>query len=85
MVSRLCRKAIDCGNVSVNGKSVVEISFPHISLSGDLSHFTFNYEPVFGATYRAGRGFDYGGIRYTNMRLGIYPKQLITNRKHLVL
>ena len=56
----------------------------HMSLSGDLSHFTGGYEPVFGATFRAGRGFDYNGKRYSGARLAIYPKKLMESRSKLL-
>ena len=52
----------------------------HMSLSGDLSHFTGGYEPVFGATFRAGRGFELKNIRYSGARVGIYPRKLIEGR-----
>lgn len=57
----------------------------HMSLSGKLSHFTGGYQPVFGATYRAGRGFNFEGKRYTNARLGIYPFKLIGTRSDLIV
>ena len=52
----------------------------HMSLSGDLSHFTGGYEPVFGATFRAGRGFELKNVRYSGARVGIYPRKLIEGR-----
>lgn len=45
----------------------------HMSLSGDLSHFKNGYLPVFGATFRSGRGFEFEGKRYDGARLAIYP------------
>lgn len=61
--------------------SYVELRFSsHMSLSGDLHHFTGGYLPVFGATYRAGRGFDYDGKRYKGARVAIYPKKLMATR-----
>jgi hypothetical protein len=56
----------------------------HMSLSGDLSHFTGGYTPVFGATFRAGRGFNFGNKRINGVRVGIYPKKLIEGRSELV-
>lgn len=56
----------------------------HMSLSGDLSHFTGGYLPVFGATFRAGRGFDYGGKRYNGARVAIYPYKLMATRGGLI-
>lgn len=55
----------------------------HMSLSGDLSHFKGGYAPVFGATFRAGRGFLYKGKRYNGARVGIYPQKLMATRSNL--
>lgn len=57
----------------------------HMSLSGDLRHFSGGYEPVLGATYRAGRGFKYDGKQHTGARTGIYPRKLIEGRSGLVI
>jgi hypothetical protein len=54
-----------------------------MSLSGDLSHFVGGYLPVFGATFRAGRGFDYKGKRYNGARVAIYPQKLMSTRSQL--
>lgn len=63
----------------------IEVSFTsHMSLSGDLSHFTEGYLPVFGATFRAGRGFNYKGKRYIGVRVGIYPRKLMETRGDLI-
>ena len=63
----------------------VELSFSsHMSLSGDLSHFTGGYLPVFGATFRAGRGFDYNNRRYNGARVAIYPQKLMASRGGLI-
>lgn len=70
-------------NVS-NGK-YYELDFTsHMSLSGDLSHFQGGYLPVFGATFRAGRGFDFKGKRYNGARVAIYPHKLMATRGGLV-
>lgn len=62
-------------------ENVWELDFSsHMSTSGDLSHFTGGYTPVFAATYRAGRGFEFNGIRYNGARVGIYPIKLIETR-----
>lgn len=62
-----------------------EVSFTsHMSLSGDLSHFIEGYLPVFGATFRAGRGFNYKGKRYVGVRVGIYPQKLMETRGGLI-
>ena len=55
----------------------------HMSLSGDLSHFNGGYTPVFGATFRAGRGFSYKGTRYSGARVAIYPQKLMATRGSL--
>lgn len=61
--------------------NLYELDFSsHMSLSGNLSHFTGGYTPVFGATYRAGRGFEVNGKKYSGARVGIYPMQLLKNR-----
>lgn len=63
-----------------------ELSFSsHMSLSGDLSHFKEGYLPVFGATFRAGRGFDYKGKRFDGARVAIYPQKLMATRSGLVI
>lgn len=63
----------------------VELSFSsHMSLSGDLSHFKGGYLPVFGATFRAGRGFSYKGKRYNGARVAIYPYKLMATRGGLL-
>lgn len=62
-------------------EELYEMSFSsHMSLSGDLSHFTGGYTPVFGATFRAGRGFTYKGKRYSGARVAIYPQKLMATR-----
>lgn len=64
----------------------VELDFSsHMSLSGDLSHFIGGYLPVFGATFRAGRGFDYKGKRYNGARVAIYPHKLMATRSGLII
>lgn len=64
----------------------VELSFSsNQSLSGDISHFNGDFLPVFGATFRAGRGFTYNNKRYNGARLGIYPKKLIATRSGIVV
>lgn len=68
-----------------NGK-YFELDFSsHMSLSGDLGHFKGGYEPVLGATYRAGRGFNFQGKRYVGARVGIYPRKLIETRTDLIV
>lgn len=65
--------------------SYVEMGFSsHMSLSGDLKHFVSGYSPVFGATFRAGRGFTYKGKRYDGARVAIYPYKLMTTRGGLI-
>lgn len=74
------------GKPIMNNKGkYVELNFSsHMSLSGDLSHFTGGYLPVFGATFRAGRGFDYNGKRYNGARVAIYPHKLMATRSGLL-
>lgn len=57
----------------------------HMSLSGNLSHFSGGYEAVFGATFRAGRGYSIGNKRINGVRVGIYPKKLIEGRTGLMV
>jgi hypothetical protein len=62
-------------------ENVWELDFSsHMSVSGNLTHFTGGYTPVFGATFRAGRGFELDGKRYDGARVGIYPIKLIETR-----
>lgn len=62
-------------------ENVWELNFSsHMSVSGNLSHFTSGYTPVFGATFRVGRGFQLDGKRYDGARVGIYPIKLIETR-----
>lgn len=69
----------------VQGKeNTFEMKFPHMAVNGNLEFFTGGYEPVFGATFREGRGYNLKGTRYTGVRVGIYPRALITKRKSLV-
>lgn len=56
----------------------------HMSISGNLSYFTNGYLPVFGATYREGRGFTINGKRIEGVRVGIYPAKLLQSRSGLV-
>lgn len=57
----------------------------HMILSGGLAYFTGGYEPVFAATFRAGRGFTVNGKRINGARVGIYPKKLIQSRGGLII
>lgn len=52
----------------------------HMSVNPDLNHFTGGYTPVFGATYREGRGFTFLGNSYKGARAGIYPEKLMSGR-----
>lgn len=62
-----------------------ELTFSsHMSVSGDLSHFGGGYLPVFGATFRAGRGYEIDGKRVNGIRVGIYPQKLIAGRGGLI-
>lgn len=71
-------------NKKKNG-DLYEIDFTdHMSLSGDLSFFTGGYLPVFGATFRAGRGFELDGKRYNGARVAIYPQKLMQTRSGLI-
>ena len=53
----------------------------HVSTNEDVSGLGGDYEPVFVATYRAGRGFTVGGKTYKGARLGIAPYAMVKNRK----
>jgi hypothetical protein len=65
--------------------NLYELDFTsHMSLSGNLSHFDGGYTPVFGATFREGRGFTLDGKRYNGARVGIYPRKLIETRTGVV-
>lgn len=66
---------------ALKAENTFELDFSsHMSLSGDLSSFNGDYTPVFGATFRAGRGFDFEGKRYNGARVGIYPMKLVAGR-----
>jgi hypothetical protein len=66
-------------------EKLYELDFSsHMSVSGDLSHFTGGYNPVFGATFRAGRGYTIDNKRVDGIRVGIYPEKLIASRGGLV-
>jgi hypothetical protein len=53
----------------------------HLVHNGNADEFMYgSYKAVLGATFRAGRGFDVDGKRYTGARIGIYPAKLIVNR-----
>ena len=66
-------------------EKLYELDFSsHMSVSGDLSHFKGGYNPVFGATFRAGRGYSIDGKRVDGIRVGIYPEKLIAGRGGLI-
>ena len=53
----------------------------HVSWNGDTDYFSRGgYRAAFAATYRAGRGFDIDGKRYSGARVAIYPVALVSNR-----
>jgi len=63
-------------------EDVFTLSFSsHVSTNEDVSGLGGDYEPVFVATYRAGRGFTVGGKTYKGARLGIAPYAMVKNRK----
>lgn len=67
--------------LTIDSKGIATLEFSsHMSVSGNLSHFNEGYTPVFGATFRAGRGFTLDGKRYDGVRVGIYPMKLIGSR-----
>ena len=53
----------------------------HVSTNEDVGGLGGDYEPVFVATYRAGRGFTVDNKSYEGARLGIAPYAMIKNRK----
>jgi hypothetical protein len=62
-----------------------EMYFPdHMGLSGRLPSGD-GYSPVFGATYRADRSFVHEGVRYSGVRLGIYPRSFMKSRPNLTI
>tara|TARA_Y100000034_G_C6817591_1_gene367965 strand:+ start:43 stop:1065 length:1023 start_codon:yes stop_codon:yes gene_type:complete len=69
-----------------NDENCFELTFSsHTSFNGDADFFqSGNYKAVLGATYRAGRGFDYKNKRYIGARIGIYPIALIKNRNKAI-
>tara|TARA_R100000458_G_scaffold23498_1_gene21042 strand:+ start:6367 stop:7566 length:1200 start_codon:yes stop_codon:yes gene_type:complete len=63
-------------------EDVFSLSFSsHVSTNEDVSGLGGDYEPVFVATYRAGRGFTVDGKTYKGARLGIAPYAMVKNRK----
>ena len=77
-------QAIVQGNPTFNAITdcCVELHFSHIEFSG--KNLTGDYVPVFGATFRANRGFEYKTKRYNNVRLGIYPQKGFMGRSGLI-
>lgn len=75
--------------LKIDSSGICELKFgsngDKMSISGDLSHFVGGYTPVFGATFRAGRGFDFNGKRYDGARVGIYPEKLIATRSNILI
>ena len=68
----------------LNGELYTMDFTSHIpSLSGNLSHLTGGYLPVFGAIVRTGRGFIYNGKRYDGVRVAIYPYKYMASRPNL--
>ena len=59
-----------------------ELTFSdHVVHNGQVNEFkTGDYEAILAATFRAGRGFDYGGQRYIGARVGIYPFDFVKGR-----
>lgn len=59
-----------------------ELDFSHHMVhNGVVRDFrSGDYQAVLAATYRAGRGFEVDGVRYTGARVGIYPAKLVVNR-----
>tara|TARA_R100000458_G_C8250775_1_gene227773 strand:- start:227 stop:1258 length:1032 start_codon:yes stop_codon:yes gene_type:complete len=55
----------------------------NVHTSGD-STFRGDYEPTFLATFRAGRGFDFGGKKYRGARVMIAPRILGKGRTGLL-
>jgi len=51
--------------------------------NGDIK-FKGGYTPYIGATYRAGRSFDYGGERWRGARVMILPKALMEGRSNVI-
>ena len=70
----------------IAGDNTYELSFTNnISLSGDLSHFSNNYQPVLCARYAAGRTFLYNNITYKNVRIGIFPEGKVSTGAPLII
>jgi hypothetical protein len=70
----------------ISGGKYFELSFSHhLSTSGNISHFTGDYLPVLGASYRSGRSFMFQGKRYEQTRLGFYPRKKIQTSNAVVI
>jgi len=62
-----------------------ELSFTgHVATNGDLTKFTGDYLPVFGAIYASDRSFEIDGERIPYTRVGIYPIKFMYNKKSAV-
>ena len=67
-------------------ESTYSFSFSeHTRWNGNAIHSNDldEYRPVLGATYRAGRGFEYDSTRYSGARVAIYPLDFIQNRSNV--
>ena len=52
--------------------------------NGSVNVMKGDYEPIFGATYRIGRGFNFEGQRYLGARVGIVPFAMMKGRRDLL-
>jgi len=66
------------------GDATFNLSFSsHVSTNEDTAGLGGDYEPVFVATYRAGREFTVDNETYGGARLGIAPFAMVKNRRGL--
>ncbi len=80
---------VDNVNLLAQGNPILEVDkigivmlkfSEHMALSGNISMFTGQYEPVLGATFKSGRGFYYNGRKFTGARLGVFPRSYFKYR-----
>lgn len=69
----------------INDDATFRLTFSSHSSTNEDSHgLGGDYEPVFIATYRAGRGFSVDNQSYKGARLGIAPFAMIKNRRDIL-
>ena len=69
----------------IDDDDTFELTFSsHTATNEDENGLGGDYDPVFVATYRAGRGFTVDNTSYKGARLGIAPFAMIKNRQNVL-